>query len=529
MPYKPTMTTTQHLEYVQLAPNEDVNSIRDRLTFIRGKRVLLIWPENGTALTRKLDLVLVQREARRRAIQLALVTHDNTVIENAGDLGISTFETIKASERARWKRGRTRLFIGRDDRPEAAPEPEHLMPVASRVRQPRRRQWGKSWVVRLGVLLFVLVMIGGVAYVVLPSAVITVELSQDILQTEVSIIASPTATDIDIDGRIVPATVLRATVQTTGSIATSGVQDIGDLPAIGVVVFTNQTAEAVPIPINTTVSTSAGTPILFKTTTAATVPAGAGQRVEVPVEAMTSAVGNVGNVATGLINTVIGPLDRQVSVLNVAPTTGGESRALTTVTAEDQDRLLAIVRGQLQAMAFTEMSLNLTDSQRIVIETIRIPPDGERQDWITFSHAVGAVTDTLSLEMRALVEATAIDDRFARQIVLAELSAQKPEGLLLLPESFQYMRGGVLSITNEDNVVFTASGQATITGELDSTTLAQQIAGKSSVEAQQWLLRTTSLAPNSTPQITLEPSWLPHLPLLPFRIQFQTQGTAWDD
>src|SRR5215218_7219148 len=101
-------------EYIQLAANEDVNSIRDRLAFIRGTRILLIWPEQGTALTRKLDLVLVQREAKRRAIQLALVTHDEQVIQNATDLGISTFETIGSSERVRWKRGRTRLFTSRD-------------------------------------------------------------------------------------------------------------------------------------------------------------------------------------------------------------------------------------------------------------------------------------------------------------------------------------------------------------------------------------------------------------------------------
>src|SRR5688572_12214259 len=128
-------------EYVQLSANEDVNSIRDRLSFTRGQRVLLIWPEEGTTLTRKLDLVLVQREAKRRAVQIALVTHDEQVMQNASDLGISTFETIGASERGRWKRGRTRLFASRDQRPEDSPEAEELMPVASRVKNQRRIPW----------------------------------------------------------------------------------------------------------------------------------------------------------------------------------------------------------------------------------------------------------------------------------------------------------------------------------------------------------------------------------------------------
>ncbi|MBL8120080.1 MAG: hypothetical protein JNJ78_21285, partial [Anaerolineae bacterium] len=90
-------------EYVQLELADDVASVRDRLSFLRGQRVLLIWPEEGTILTRKLDLVLIQREAMRRAIRLAVVTHDPQVVKHANELNISTFETIGASERGRWK------------------------------------------------------------------------------------------------------------------------------------------------------------------------------------------------------------------------------------------------------------------------------------------------------------------------------------------------------------------------------------------------------------------------------------------
>src|SRR5688572_26645758 len=126
-------------EYIQLEAGEDIASVRDRLSFIRGKRVLVIWPETGTALIRKLDLVFLQREARRRVIQLALVTHDPQVITHASELEISTFETIKEAENSKWKRGRTRVFVQRHHKPEHEPEPEDLMPIASRVRNPRKR------------------------------------------------------------------------------------------------------------------------------------------------------------------------------------------------------------------------------------------------------------------------------------------------------------------------------------------------------------------------------------------------------
>src|SRR5262245_53684722 len=114
-------------EFLQLEKGDDVPSVRDRLSFIHGKRVLLIWPEEGTVLTRKLDLVLIQREAMRRAIRLALVTHDPQVIQHASELNISTFETIGASERARWKRGRSKVFTTRWQRPKDEPEPDGLI------------------------------------------------------------------------------------------------------------------------------------------------------------------------------------------------------------------------------------------------------------------------------------------------------------------------------------------------------------------------------------------------------------------
>lgn len=510
-------------EYIQLAANEDVNSVRDRLTFIRGTRILLIWPEKGTALTRKLDLVLVQREAKRRAIQIALVTHDEQVIQNATDLGISTFETIGSSERVRWKRGRTRLFASRDDRPEDAPEPEELMEVASRVKNQKRVAWWRAFLGRIAVLLILIIVLGVTAYIVAPSATITLQLSQDIIESEVNLTADPNARDVDIERRIIPATIVRATVQSTSTLETTGSETLPDTPAIGVVVFTNQTPDAITIPAGTIVSTSAITPIRFRTMEEKRLPGGTGQNVDVPIQADDDSLGSQGNVDVGMINGVVGDLAGRMTVRNLTPTTGGESRAFRLVTQQDHERLLAIVSGQIQAAAYSEMQQTLTESQAIVIETLRIPPSGIRADWTTFSHEVGAVADTLSLEMRATVEALAIDDRFARQIVLADLAARQPVGLYLLPDSFQYSRGTEIQAQSDGTVILSASGQGIVTSELNTLQIQENVAGRTPEDAVAAIQRLVSLAPGTTPQITIEPEWLTHLPLLPIRIQVVVQ------
>lgn len=512
------MSQSDKPEYIQLEDGEDVPSVRDRLSFIRGKRVLLIWPERGTALTRKLDLVLIQREARRRVLQLALVTHDKTVILNARDLGISTFETIAESERSRWKRIKGRVFVQRHHKPTDSPAPDDLMPIASRLRGPQRQLPLLAYIgVRVAVLVVLVAVIGGAAYIALPGASVSLQLARETINIDISIQADPNVSDVDVENGIIPAVILRATSEAQGTLQTTGRQDVANIAARGVVTVTNQTNRAVTIPQNTTVSTSAGTPILFGTLAPVTLPAGIGERADVEVEALPSSSGVIGNVDAGLINVVAGPLGEQVSVRNLAPTSGGGSRGLATVTNDDRERLRLIVRAQIQQAAYEQMQVNLSDSQAIVISTIRIAE--ERRDWMTYSHEAGEISDTLSLSMRAIVEALVIDDRFGRQIVFARLSSQKPAGLSLQPDSFTYERGNVTALGANDAITFAARGQAQAVGEINAAQLQSQLAGQDLAAVPDLISGYADLMPGTQPIITLSPDWLAHMPLLPIRIQ----------
>src|SRR5512143_993059 len=130
------------LQIIQLEPYDDVVSVRDRLSFVNTERVLLVWPRRGEILKRKLDLVLIQREAARRGARLALVTAAPDVLENAADLNISTFPSVTASQQAPWKHPRSKVFVDRSDRPAEAPDPYELMLTASRLRRltPQQRR-----------------------------------------------------------------------------------------------------------------------------------------------------------------------------------------------------------------------------------------------------------------------------------------------------------------------------------------------------------------------------------------------------
>ncbi|RMF80578.1 MAG: hypothetical protein D6737_07615 [Chloroflexi bacterium] len=509
-------------EFIQLEQGDDAISVRDRITPLRGKNVLLIWPEQGTVLRRKLDLVLIQREAMRRSIRLALVTHDPQVVKHATEMNISTFETVGASERGRWKRGRSKVFTNRDQRPEDEPEPEALEEVASRTRTkaPSRSSRERRYAARLFVLLLLGIVTLGLVYIVLPGATVTLTPASNLVQITVDVVADTNSTAIDVESGIIPATVLRVEVEEVGTTQTTGSQDLGNVPATGSIVVINQTDSPVILPAGTTVSTSAGTPVLFRTTEDARLESGVGNQLEVPIEALGGASGEAGNVDSGMINTVIGPLANVITVRNLAPTTGGESRTVAVVTEEDRERLLAIVRQQIQSRAFTEILPRLSDTQFIIIETVHIAE--ERSDWTTFSAEVGDVADTLTLTMRAIVEATTVNEQLGRQIAFAQLAQQIPAGHIVRPESVNYERGPAENLDN-NRIHFTMTGTGAIVEEINTAQIQDQIAGLSVEEALAFLENEYDLADDAPPVINLTPDWFGQLPMLPMRISIVVQ------
>lgn len=514
-------------EYLQLEPGDDAIAVRDRLTFFRGKRVLLIWPDEGKSLTRKLDLVLIQREAMRLAIRLAIVTHDSTITRYAEELDISAFETISASERTRWKRGRSRVFATRLKRPESEYDPDDLMPYASRVRyddEPNAVQRAASMAIRAVVLLLLLVVLGVALILAVPGAIVTISPAQVVASTEAIITADPTLGQsfIDVENGVIPAITLRAEIEERGTIPTSGTQELSSTPAVGTVVFINRGANRVQIPAGALVSSGAGTPILFRTLEEVTVPSGQGSQIEAPIEAIPESSGEIGNLDTGQINVVVGPLADSVEVRNLAPTYGGERRIASIVTAEDRDRLVAVLRQQLQERAYRELAPRASATQFIIPETVRIAE--ERSDWMRFDYDVGQAADNLTLTMRAIVAVTAVEETFAQQVAYARLGSQVARGRAIAPDSVRYERGSVLSIEADGRVYFALQASATVEARFDASALAERLAGRSTEDALRYLAAELDLAAGTLPIIELAPDWLDRMPLLPARISIRTAG-----
>ncbi len=509
-------------EYLQLEAIDTVVTVRERLSRLRGRRVLLIWGPDSPLLQRKLDLVLIQRAADRRAIQLALVSGDKHIIAHASELNISCFASVESSERERWKRGRQKRFLPRYHKPSADLQPEDLARIAARIENRKRHSPWRSAIERGLVLLMLFAVIGVAFYILLPSAVVEIRLAQKEVIAVVDIVADRKASAVNLERGIIPARSLLQTVETTATIPASGAFWLDSVSAAGVVTFTNLGDSRVIIPATTILGTSAGEPILFQTTANVLVPAGAGRSVDATVEAREGYRGSIGNVGAGMINTVFGALAESVSVINLAPLAGGGVRSVKVVAAEDQARLLDSVRIQLQSLAFEKMRSALSKSQVIIIESIRI--EEERKEWTHFSADVGTMTSELSLTMRAVVSAIAVDERFGRQVAQARLKSLLPPGSELIAASLEYSRGPFTLGRLDGQVRFTASASANAAATIDRDALREELAGISVDEAHRLLASRPELSATDPPVLKLYPQGLQNMPTLAIRIDLRLAG-----
>ena len=70
-------------QIIQLEAHDDIVSTRDKMGWSQTSRIVLVWPNKGKILDRRLDLVLLQRHSMLLGAQLALVTQEEEILFHA--------------------------------------------------------------------------------------------------------------------------------------------------------------------------------------------------------------------------------------------------------------------------------------------------------------------------------------------------------------------------------------------------------------------------------------------------------------
>ncbi len=499
-----------------LDPHDDYPSARDKIGWVQTDRVLLVWPPQGLPrrFNRPLDLLLLQRHAASLGAKIALVTGDPVVCDHAEALGIPVFDSIDDSHLRPWRSRRivspARLpgkgmpaFADSDDAPT----------VQFAVTLPRWK-WTQHpavrWFARATVFVAAIVVVAAMLALTVPGAAITLTPQGQHLNADIRLTADPAQLTPDAQRALIPAKIVTVTVLATGQAATTGSEDEATQRAGGTITFTNLTGQPVRIPAGAAVRTTGGTAIRFITQKDATLEARRGATADAPILAMEP--GPTGNVGAGLINSLEGPLAVQAAAINVNPTAGGEVKQVPSVTAADRTRLEQILLGQLRQQGYAQLSGQLKEGEFM-------PPASAATVAVlseTFDHFAGEKADTLTLEMRAEVGATVVNERDAFAVGRAQLESQLGNALVILPETVAFSRETLTTVDSEGRVLFNINTRADATAAIDTDALRAAARWQPAEGIVESLYEQFPVVVR--PDVSVWPPWFPRLPWLAWRI-----------
>ena len=501
-------------QIIQLEAHDDVISARDKMGAGQASRILLVWPAKARLLTRRLDLVLLQRYSSRLGAQLGLVTNDEDVRFYANELGLHTFASLRQAQSHRWRqtrRRRVRLTKPLERTVATTQRRGKLMRPTSVFELPwlRYTAFGIS-------LISVLALIA----VILPGARITISPHREQQSVKLNVKANPDIAEPLLAGEL-PVHWATVIVEGRHSLPASGEIRVPEKPATGEVEFINLTQDPVTIPAGTVVTTLESPVIRFTTNKAATVRAGMGQKASVPVLAVVP--GASGNLAANRLQAIEGSLGLSLTVNNPKPTRQGSDRPAASPTQADRNRLYQQLSTNLEKTAQNELTSLLPTKGAVddlpLLPTLQLGKVLEE----TYTPTPGQPAEQVSLLLRLEFEYQLISATDLQKLAAPILAAGVPAGYQSIPDTLQIDYGQI-----HLDPAGIASWQVVLRQDIESvvnpSTTAALAHGLTVEQAKEKL--TTTLGLDAFPQIQVMPSWWPYLPYLPFRIHVTLQSTG---
>jgi hypothetical protein len=469
--------------------DDDVASITGRIDIASDLEVVLIVPRGARALRDPAPWPHLAAHARRRGVDLLVVSPRRDVRAHATDNGLRAGSSIGRVRRA----------------------PQHRFSIGGRSFTVPRMNLGR-WV--RGALLAVgIAAIGIVGCYAVPSAEIVIVPVSNPVSTTVSARLDPLADEPDIQRMVVPVIRQRIEIVTTVSTTTSGTTEIGEDFATVEVEFTNETATDRTIEAGLQLISDEN--ILFATEEDLDVPAGA----SAAVAATAVLPGEPGNVAAGTL-TARDPLPRGVTVTNPSAASGGTNVEVPAVASEDVDRVREISDDVLLRVGQREMAEAIPEGSTYFPETLTSAVFSENP-----LQNPGDPATAFLMEYTAIISALVLDVDTAVLFGSRVLQSSLGPDEALLPGSTE-----VTVAAETDRVAGQLVVEMTIQGRIapviDPTALEGSLTGTTKSEAS--ALISDAIALEAPPEIRLLPDFIPWrwLPRRSDRISIILEGPA---
>src|SRR5512136_216142 len=93
-------------QIIALEAHDDFISVRDRMSWAKSPRILLVWPKFEKVALRAADLRILQQHASYLGAEMGVITRRGDVRRDAERFGIPVFRSAAAAQRQAWpKRG----------------------------------------------------------------------------------------------------------------------------------------------------------------------------------------------------------------------------------------------------------------------------------------------------------------------------------------------------------------------------------------------------------------------------------------
>jgi hypothetical protein len=491
---------------IQLERHDDVNSTRDKMMWGSSQRILLVFPERGPILARRVDLVLLQRHSQALGAQIALVTNSSAVRQNGRELGIPIFKSVIQAQKSPW---RVPLQIRRKvyRRPPKRPSLEDLR---SRLVKPVR---ALNLVERLIVFTVGIAAVLALVIFIFPGASIFLSTAEQEQRLSLEIWANPAVLAPNLAGGI-PAIPIRAEVEGTETARSTGRTRLAHQAATGVVTFTNLTDRDVLVPAGTIVRTQSTPPVRFETTMSVVASLEDEEGTTAPIRAI--GPGSGGNVSAGDIIGIEDNVGALLAVINDDPTSGGMDQSSPAPSNEDyeaaRERLLVNLRQQAEAAL----------KEALLPETYLLLPSVELHE-IEFEERhpeVGAPAEQFKLTVKATFTAWSITAADIRSAVSIALDANVTPGFSPIPGTL-YIKLIGSAPSRGSQMGYQVEAVRQVKANWSKEEVVHLVRGKDLVTATQELQERLEL--KSPPQFRMTPDWWPRFPHLPFRIQVGAQ------
>jgi hypothetical protein len=488
---------------IHLEVHDDINSTMDKMSWSKSARILIVLPEKEKMIRTRLEIIQLQRRARKIGAILALVTQDVEITNLAREQGVPIFRFVSQAQKSPWRRGRRsrRAMI------RSYWQLEKKNRSLALIHRPSIQKLNNG--IRLFAFIAAILSILALIGFFLPSARIQINRKKELQQLDLRVLASPENSLPSRSGAI-PAYLLSVIVESSQQRVSIGTVTIPGEKAKGVVRFSNMTDQMVTIPEGTVVQTLATTPVSFRTDQQVVIPPDLNEYMEVPVTAVEG--GEDGNVNAGEIAMIESETGVKIFVTNLMPTSGGTNIAIPAPTQEDYSQLREDLIQELPTLALSEFQSKISEDMRLISTSLYLDTiESEVQD-----PQAGSPGDMYKMTIRAKYSVWYISNADIDKVSNLAMDATISSDYQVVPDS--------LSVIPLEEPVF-ENGRVTwdlhlareIVRNYAVETLASNLIGLRPESARQTLMNSLDLEDN--PLITIFPRWFPFLPFLSFRIE----------